>query len=115
MIHKLIIGKVDFDPTLGKRQHVQVLLDPNNKLPSANSLVALKEEFGQNLDIGKIFYENKSEKFYFASIPKELQKHLSDKWSFIFVENLTPEKCIDYKIILKIIKKLGYKSAQKIA
>lgn len=119
MLHKLIIGKVDFDPALGKRQHIQILLDSYNKLPSANSLVALEEEFEQNLDIGKVFYEDNNEKFYFANIPEEFQKRLPDRWSFTFVENLTPEKCTDYEIILKIVKKLGYKlgykPAQKIA
>lgn len=109
MIHKLVIGKVDFDSELGRRQHVQILLDSNYELPSANSLDILKEEFGKGLDIGKVFHKNNEEKFYFAAIPRELQKYLPKKWSFILFENLNPEECRDYKIILKAIKKLKYK------
>ena len=108
MLNKLIIGKVNFDPALEKRQHVQILLDSNNELPSADSLTVLSEEFGHNLDIGKVFYENDSEKFYFASIPEESQENLPDKWGFVLVENLTPEKYTDYEIILKAIEELGY-------
>lgn len=101
--------KVDFDPSLGRRQHLQFLLNSNNELPSANSLDTLKEEFGEDLDIGKVFHKNNEEKFYFAGVPRELQKYLPKKWSFVLFENLNPEECRDYKIILKAIKKLKYK------
>ncbi len=108
MLYKLVIGRIDFRPELERKQRVQILLDSSNNLPSTERIADLKGELGQDLSIGKLFFEKRREKFYFATIPDRSQDHLSNKWSFVFIEDIKPEDCKDYEVIIEAIKKLGY-------
>lgn len=94
-MEKLFVAKVDFDPELGKKQKIAVLLDSNFECP--------KKKQENAFDIGLSFYENASAKYFFASCeqtPKGTE--------FVPVDSLNKDNCPDYEAIEAAIKKLGY-------
>ena len=106
MNHKLFIVKLDFKPELNRHQDLSILLSKDLSLPTAKSLTKFRENFNNQLKLGKIFFETPDAKYYFAIItPNQIPKN----YSYIKLSNLSNGSTPDYKIILEAIKILGYK------
>ena len=112
MTIKLFIPKIVFDPELGKRQKIQVLLDEENKLPSIDTIDDTYKILGINIEIGNEFHEDGATQYLFANIVQDKDKYdgLREEWHFVLFSELTPENCIDYKAIKKAIIILGYEA-----
>lgn len=105
MNHKLFIAKLDFKPELNRHQDLSILLSKDLSLPTAKSLTKFRENFNNQLKLGKIFFETPDAKYYFAIItPNQIPKN----YSYIKFSNLPENSIPDYKIILEAIKILGY-------
>ena len=68
MNHKLFIAKLDFKPELNRHQDLSILLSKDHLLPTAKSLTKFRENFNNQLKLGKIFFETPDAKYYFAII-----------------------------------------------
>ena len=108
MIIKCFILRTDFKPELGKHQHVQVLLNTKNELPTANSVEEAKKNLWQDLEFGNVFYEEDDVQGIFANLPEETMEALPQDWKLVLFSDLRPENCPDYNIIVAGIKKAGY-------
>ena len=94
-MEKLFVAKVDFDPKLGKKQKIAVLLDSNFECP---------EKTQENtFDIGLSFYETPSTKYFFASC-----EQAPEGAEYVPIDSLDKDNCPDYEAIEAAIKKLGY-------
>ena len=105
MNHKLFIAKLDFKPELNRHQDLSILLSKDHQFPTAKSLTKFHEIFNNQLKLGKIFFETPDAKYYFAIIAPN---QIPENYSYIKFSNLSKNSTVDYKIILKAIKILGY-------
>ena len=55
MNHKLFIAKLNFKPELNRHQVISILLSKDHLLPTAKSLTKFRENFNNQLKLGKIF------------------------------------------------------------
>ena len=112
MTIKLFIPKVVFDPELGKRQEIRILLNEKNELPSISTIDDAYKILGINIEIGNEFYEDGATQYLFANIVQDKDKYdgLREEWRFALFFELTPENCINYKVIKKAIIRLGYEA-----
>ena len=108
MIVKCFILRTDFKLELGKAQSVQILLNFKNELPTTSSIEDAKSILGQDLELGKIFYENGGVQAIFVNLPDETMKALSNDWKLVSFNELNRENCIDYDIIVDGVEKAGY-------
>lgn len=106
MNHKLLIIKLNFDPTLGRYQKLSVLLSKGYHLPSSKSISDLQKIFSKDLELGKVFLETPETKYYFANITSN---QIPENYSFNKISNLSEESTSEYQIILEAVKILGYK------
>lgn len=111
MTVKYFIIKIDFRPELDKYQHIQVLLNSKNELPTPISIKEANNNLWQKLELGNVFYKENDVQGVFANLPEETIKALSRDWKLIPLSNLQPENCPDYNIIVAGIKKAGYSLA----
>ncbi|MBR2708917.1 hypothetical protein IKE98_01115 [Candidatus Saccharibacteria bacterium] len=100
--------RTDFEPELGRAQRIQVLLNSKNEMPIASSVEEAKENLWQDIEIGKVFYENEEIQGIFSNLPEKTIEALSKDWKLVPFSSLTPEECPDYDIILAGIEKAGY-------
>lgn len=111
MTIKLFIPKIAFDPELGKKQNIQVLLNEKNELPSADTINNIRKTLNIDIETGNEFYQDEKTQYLFANIIQNKDKNndLKSQWHFTIFSQLTPENCIDYEAIRKAIVRLGYK------
>ena len=91
-----------------------VLVDDENNLFSATSIVeaeeSFKDTFGRMLEIGKIFHED-GDTYFFATVENGVEKPLETLpagWSFKAFEDLSVENCDDFEAIKIGLEKLGW-------
>lgn len=106
---KFFIGKI------GESTGAFVLVDKDNKLFSATSIVEAEELFrklfDRKLEIGKIFYYENDEPFFFANIENGAEdsvENLPEEWSFKTFADLSAENCSDFEAIKFGFAKLGW-------
>ena len=107
---KFVVAKIDFQLELGKEQSVYFLVDDRNQLMRADTVESAKrkakEIFGQELEVGKEFFEDgEGEKYYFANLRIEL---LPEGWRMVSYKELDDESCDDYGALMVAMEKLGY-------
>ena len=110
LVMKFVVAKVDFEPELGKKQDVCFLLNDENRLLGADTVEVAtrkaKEIFGQELEVGKEFFEDgEGEEYYFANLRTE---SLPEGWKVVSYRELDDESCDDYEALMVAIEKLGY-------
>ena len=105
---KFFIAKVDFEPELGKRQPVFVLLNEKNELPSADSAEEMEAMIGQSIEVGKQSYEDGGRQYYFANIAKKDSESMPVGWKFVSDSDM---KSIDGAVVIEAIEQLGYNVA----
>ncbi len=105
MNHKLIIMKLDFNPELNRHQDLSILLSKDHLLPTAKSFTKFRENFNNQLKLGKIFFETPDTKYYFAIITPN---QIPEGYFFYKISTLPKESTPDYKVILRAIEILGY-------
>ena len=107
---KFVVVKVDFEPELGKKQDVCFLIDDRNQLLRADTVEVakrkVKEIFGQELEVGKEFFEDgEGEEYYFANLRTE---SLPEGWKMVSYRELDGESSDDYEALTVVMEKLGY-------
>ena len=105
MNHKLFIAKLNFKPELNRHQVISILLSKDHLLPTAKSLTKFRENFNNQLKLGKIFFETPDSKYYFANITPN---QIPEGYYFYKISTLPKESTPDYKVIHRAIKILGY-------
>lgn len=107
MITKIFIPKINFDPELGKKQKIQILLTQKNELPQISILDDIQKKYEVTAETGTEFYQDTKTQYVFANIPSDLDNSLPNL-HFSFFTELNPDNCADYIAIKKAIIKLGY-------
>ena len=112
MTIKLFIPKIVFDPELGKRQEIRILLNEKNELPSISTIDDAYKILGISIEIGSGFYKDGVTQYLFANIAQDEDNcdRLGEEWRFVLFSELTSENCVDYKAIKKAIIRLGYEA-----
>ena len=107
---KLFIPEIAFDPELGKRQEIRVLLNEKNELPLSSDIDDILKNLDVNVEIGNEFYKDNETQYLFANIADGgINKFLSaTEWRFTLFNGLSLENCADYEAIKKAILELGY-------
>ena len=105
---KCFLLRTIFKPELGKSQHIKILLNSGNELPTANSIEEIKNKLWQDIEIGNIFYEDENTKCIYINLPEKTIESLSQDWNFVPFSDLRADNCPDYSFIIAGIKKAGY-------